>query len=130
MSLKLSKTAVPTYDYLSSSTSLNPASSSVTLDNVGGTKNGGTANLYLVATTYRYSGISITTVNEQAGIDWKLSLDNSTWLDTITPSDMNALSADAVIPVYVRPVVNNNGTVSTGKYQAPDISVSYTENPE
>lgn len=129
MSLKIALNNAPAYNYLSSGTELNPGVSSVTLDNVGGTKDGSTATLYLVATTFRYTGISVSVDNEQTGVDWKLSLNNSTWLDTLAPSDMNALSADVVIPVYVKPVVNNNGTVSTGKYTTPDLSVAYTENP-
>lgn len=129
MSLNISINNTPTYNYLSSGTGLNPASSSVSLDNLGGTKDGAVATLYLVATTFNYTGISVSIVNEQTGIDWKLSLNGSTWLDTIVPSNMNALAADVVTPIYVKPVVNNNGTVSTGLYTTPDISVTYTENP-
>lgn len=100
-----------------------------TLTNAGGTLNSDTINASLVASTYNYTDISITVINEQTGIDWKLSLDGSTWLDTIEPSDMNALSANVVIPVYVRYVVNNNGTVPTGVYSTPDIRITSTENP-
>lgn len=129
MSLGLAKNSTPAYDYYSSSDGSDPLSSSVTLTNAGGTTNGGTVTAYLIATTYRYTGITLTVSGEQAGIDWKLSLDNSTWADSITPADMNALSADVATPIYARAVVNNNGTVNTGTYAAPNITWSSTEEP-
>lgn len=129
MSLKLSKNNAPTYQYYSTGDGSDPVTVSATLDNAGGTVNSSTVTAYLVATTYKYTGISMTVINEQAGIDWKLSLNNSTWLDTITPADLNALSADVNCPIYIRGVVNNNGTVTTGIYTTPDIQISSTENP-
>lgn len=129
MSLGLAKNSTPAYDYYSSSDGSDPLSSSVTLTNAGGTTNGGTVTAYLIATTYRYTGITLTVSGEQAGIDWKLSLDNSTWLDSVNPDDMNALTDDVAIPIYIRAVVNNNGTVNTGLYSAPNITFTSTEEP-
>lgn len=129
MSLGLAKNNAPTYDYYSSSDGSDPVSSSVTLTNAGGTTNSGTVTAYLIATTYRYTGITVTVSGEQTGIDWKLSLDNSTWTDSVNPSDMNALVSDVATPIYVRAVVNNNGTVNTGLYSAPNITFTSTEEP-
>jgi len=127
--LSLAKNNTPAYDYYSNGDGTDPVVISATLDNTGGTSNTATVTTYLIATTFKYTGISVTVVNEQTGIDWKLSLDNSTWLDTVTPADLNGLSADANHVVYVRGVVTNDGTVATGVYSTPDIRITSTENP-
>ena len=129
MSLGLAKNNTPVYDYYSTSDGSDPVSASALLTNAGGTVNSATVTAYLIATTFRYTGITVGLSGEQAGIDWKLSLDNSTWADSVNPSDMNALVSDVAIPIYIRAVVNNNGTVNTGLYSAPNITWSSTEEP-
>ena len=129
MSLGLAKNNTPVYDYYSTSDGSDPVSASALLTNAGGTVNSATVTAYLIATTFRYTGITVGLSGEQAGIDWKLSLDNSTWADSVNPSDMNALVSDVAIPIYIRAVVNNNGTVNTGLYSAPNITFSSTEEP-
>lgn len=132
MSLKLAKNNTPSYDYYSEGDGSDPVSISATLNNTGGTVNTATITAYLIATTYNYTGISMSVLNEQTGIDWKLSVDNATWLDALTSTQlpaMNATTADQVKTIYIRGVINNNGTVATGTYTAPDIQVAYTENP-
>lgn len=129
MGLGLAKNNSPTYDYYSSSDGSDPVATSATLTNAGGTTNSSTVTAYLIATTYRYTGITVTVSGEQAGIDWQLSLDNSEWSNSVAPSDMNALSADVATPIYARAVMNNNGTVNTGVYSAPNITWSSTEEP-
>lgn len=132
MSLKLAKNSTPVYDYYSDGDSTDPISVSGTVTGAGGTVDSTTVTMYLVATTYRYTGISLGVVNEQTGVDWKLSLDNVTFADTRAPSDMNALSADAVIPVYAKAVLTNDGTANqpaTGIYTTPDIQITATEQP-
>ncbi len=101
----------------------------ITLTNAGGTLNSDTVSAQLVASSYKYTDITITVSNEQPGIDWKLSLNNVDWFDSLTPADMDALSANVVTPVYIRYVINNNSTVPTGVYSTPDINISSTENP-
>lgn len=128
MSLKLAKNNAPAYDYLSVGDGANPASASATLDNTGGTVDSGAIALYLVATLFRYTGIAVTIINEQAGIDWKVSLDaGATWADTVNPADMNALGGDVILPIHLKFVAQNNGTVATGLYTVPDIQVTATE---
>jgi len=132
MSLKLAKNNTPAYDYYSDGDGSDPVSISATLDNAGGTVITASVTAYLIATTYNYTGISMSILNEQAGIDWKLSIDNNTWLDSLSSAQlpaMDALAADQVKTVYIRGVINNNGTVATGTYTTPDIQVAYTENP-
>ena len=129
MSLGLAKNNTPVYDYYSTSDGSDPVSASALLTNLGGTVNSATVIAYLIATTFRYTGITVTISGEEVGIDWKLSLDNNTWLDSVTPSDMNALAADVATPIYVRAVVSNDGTVPTGLYADPNITFTSTEEP-
>lgn len=136
MSLKLSKTNTPAYDYLSEGTGLNPAICSVTIDKLGGTKTSSATNLFLIATKAgndqigSYSGISVTPTTPQTGITWEISLNGSTWLSSIAPSDADCSSVDVVIPVYVRIVADNASTspLNTGNY-AGKFAISATENP-
>lgn len=136
MSLKLSKTNTPTYNYISEGTGLNPAVCSVTIDKTGGTKTSATTNLFLVATKAgndqigSYTGISITPTTAQSGITWEISLNGSTWLTDIAPSDLDCSAADVVVPVYTRIVVNNatDTPVSTGNY-AGEFAIAAVENP-
>jgi hypothetical protein len=129
MSLKLSKTATPAYDYYSEGDGTDPVSVTATCTGAGGTIDSTTVTAYLIATTFKYTDIELSVVNEQTGIDWKLSLNNSTWANTIEPSDMNALSADTSTTVYIKGVVTNDGTVTTGIYTTPDIQISSVERP-
>ena len=129
MSLGLSKNNSPAYDYYSTGGGTDPLISAVTVTNAGGTINSATVTAYIVATTNNYTSITMTTVNEVAGIDWKLSLNNIDWSDSITPSNMNATVADVVTPVYIRYVASNDGSVATGIYNAPDITISALEEP-
>lgn len=132
MALNLSKNNAPVYDYYSTGDNSDPVTVTGTLNGAGGTLDSSVVTAYLVATTYRYTAISLTVSNEQAGIDWKLSLNNSTWLDTVTPTDMDALSVDVVTPVYIKAVLTNDGSGNqpvTGIYTTPDIRIQATENP-
>jgi len=129
MSLKLSKTNTSPYDYYSEGDGSDPVTVSVTLDGSGGTVDSDVVTAYLVATQYNYTGINVTAVNEETGIDWKFSLDNSTWADSIAPADMNATGGDQTTTVYIKAVVTNDGSVATGNYVQADIKITATENP-
>lgn len=137
MALQLCKAAgfvlgsAGTYDPYSTSDGTDPVSISVTLTNAGGTLDSSVVDAKLLATTYKYTSISITTESETTGIDWKLSIDGgSTYLDTVTPSDLNALVSDAASDIKLKAVVNNNNTVTTGIYTACKVKITATENPE
>lgn len=129
MSLKLSKTNTTPYEYFSESTGLNPITTQVTLDNTGGIKPSEVVTTFLVATTFNYTGIIISPVNEEAGINWKVSLDNSTWFDSVNLSSMDALLDDQVISIYFGAAVNNDGSVTTGNYIHCKVKITATENP-
>jgi hypothetical protein len=133
MSLKLAKNNTPIYDYFSDGDGSDPISVSGTVNGSGGTVDSTTVALYLIATQYNYTDIVLSSLNEQVGMDWKLSLDGSTWLDTVEPSDMDALSEDQVTLVYAKSVLTNDGggnQPETGIYTVPDIQIAATENPE
>ena len=129
MSLLISKTNVSPYDYVSQGDGQNPVSASVTLDNTGGTVTSAAITAYLVGTTFNYTGITVQPINEQVGINWQVSLDNVTWLESVTPADMDGRTTDAVTTIYLRAVVVNDGTIGTRNYTQADIQVSATENP-
>ncbi len=129
MSLKLAKNNAPTYDYYSEGDGTDPVSVSVTLDNSGGTSDTDVVTAYLIATTYNYTGITVQPVSEETGVDWKVSLDNSNWYDSVNPTDMDATGGDQNTTIYLKAVVNNDGTVSTGNYTAADVQITATENP-
>lgn len=132
MSIGLSKTNSEPYDYYSTGDGSDPISVSGTVSGSGGTIDSSVVTAYLVATTFRYSGIILSAVNEQTGIDWQLSLNNSTWANSITPADINAISLDVVTTIYLKAVLTNDGSgnqPATGIYTNPDIRIQATENP-
>lgn len=137
MSLQLCKTAgfvlgTPgTYDPFSTGDNTDPITLAVTLTNVGGTLDTNVVDAKLLATTFKYTGISITTETEDTGIDWKISINGGTdYLDTVSPSDLNALVSDAASDIKFKAVVNNNNTVTTGIYTTCKVKITATENPE
>lgn len=133
MSLKLAKNNAPAYDYFSEGDGSDPISIAGTVNGSGGTVDTGVATIYLIATTYRYTNISLAMANEDAAkINWKFSLDNATWLDSLPVPDKNALGGDVVTPVYVKGVLTNDAGANqpaTGIYTVPDITVAGVENP-
>lgn len=140
MSLKLSKTNAPTYDYLSEGGAMtNPATRAVTIDKTGGVKTSSALTLYLVASQAgnsgigSYSGITVAAQDADAnadGITWQLSLNGTDWATSIEPSDMDCESADVVTTVYARISVNNasDTPAATGNYAA-EFEITATENP-
>lgn len=137
MSLKLSSNNVVAYNYYSSGTGATPLSVSATVSGAGGTVDSTVVDCYLIATTYRYSGIAMSLVSEDpTKINWKMSADAGvTWKDSLTSTDlpdMNALSADQTKALKIKAVITNDGTANqpaTGTYTTPDIQITATENP-
>lgn len=125
--LKLAKNNAPAYDYYSEGDGSDPISAAVVLDGSGGTVESAVVTAYLVATNYRYTGITVTPVNEETGVDWKVSLDNAAWGESVNPADMNALAADQAIPVYLKAVIANDGSVPTSIKTGADIEITATE---
>lgn len=118
----------------------NPLSFTVTLDDDGtpATILSNTVTAQIKATTYSYTGISVSVINEDPGIDYKLSLNIINWFDSLTSgtsgdsagqiNTMNAVSAPVYKTIYVRALTNNNGTVSAGTKTTPNIRLAFTEN--
>jgi hypothetical protein len=129
MSLKISLTDTAPYDYFSEGDGSNPISTSITLDNTGGNVETSTMTLYLVATGYNYTGITLSQINAELGYDWLLSSDNTTFSTSITMPDMDASGSDVITAIYLKVSASNDGTVATGVYTQPDIQIDSTENP-
>jgi hypothetical protein len=124
MALKISKTNAPAYDYYSEGDGTDPVASTAAVSGTGGSAVGAVVTAYLVATTYNYTDIAVTPAAEETGINWQVSLDNATWLETVSPADMDATSADQVVTIYLRPTVANDGSVTVGSYTACNVSVT------
>ena len=136
MSLKLSKTNVPAYNYLSEGDMSNPATVAITIDKLGGTKTSSALIIYLIAAQAgnanigSYTGITVTPSTAQAGITWEISLNGSTWLSSISPADMDCSADDVVTPVHVRIVADNSAVTPlvTGNYGG-EFAIEAVENP-
>lgn len=124
--LKLAKNNTPEYDYFSEGDGTDPITVSVSLTNLGGTVTG-SVTAYLVATTFNYTDILVEFVNELAHQDWEMSLDGVNFYESLTPSAMDSRATNIVTTIYLRCVVDNDGTVTTGRYTTPDITVSAVE---
>lgn len=117
-----------------------PLSFTVTLDDDGtpATIDSNVITAQIKATTYSYTGISVSVISEDTGIDYKLSLDNTNWFDSLTSgtggdsagqiNTMNAVSATVNKTIYIKAIINNNGTVSAGTKTIPNIRLAFTEN--
>ena len=130
MSLQLSSTDTSPYAFFSVGTGATPVTMSETLDQTGGTETSAEVEVFIVAEDYSYTGITATCVNEtDTGIDLEISLTSGTgFANTVSPSDMDASSADVVTSLFVRAVSSNDGTLTTNDYTAANINVSGTEN--
>ena len=138
MSLTLVKNG--TTDEYSYGDGTDPLSFTVTLDddNDPTTINSNTVTAQIRATTYLYTGISMSVVNEDSGIDYKLSLDNTNWFNSLASGtggdsvgqipNMDATGSTVTDLVYIRATINNNGTVTAGTKTTPNIRLSFTEN--
>lgn len=140
MSLKLSKTNTPAYDYLSEGGAMsNPATRAVTIDKTGGVKTSAALTLYLVASQAgnanigSYSGITVQAQDADAnadGVTWQLSLNGTDWFTSVEPADADCESADVVRTIFARISVNNavDTPAATGNYAA-EFEITATENP-
>jgi len=115
-----------------------PISKSVNLDDTGGTINTNTVTAQLRATTWDYTNISMSIQSEESGLDYKLSLDNTNWHDSLASgnggdaagqiANIDATGGTQTKTVYIRAVVNNNGTVTAGQKTAAKVRLNFTEN--
>jgi hypothetical protein len=128
MALKLVK--VGTTDEFSFGDESDPIINSVTLDGSGGTKVSNELQIDLYADSGFYiDPISLEVVSPDAGIVYQCSLNGVDFYD-INPFILpivDAVSTPQRIPLYLRVVVDNDGTVSAGSYTNPDLKLIATQ---
>ena len=129
MSLQISKTLNIPYEYISSGDNSDPILLQATVDKKSLTVQTDVSYKYIIATTFLYTNIEIKPISEQYGIDWKVSLDGYDWKDNINVEDMDARENDQVLPLYLKSIIKNDGTVLTGNYNQCKIQITTIENP-
>ncbi|WP_321367899.1 hypothetical protein [uncultured Desulfuromusa sp.] len=137
MSLELAKNNTEPYDFYSDGDGSDPISVAVTLDGSGVPATIAVeveTDIFLVAendtgTIGSYSDIGLALESEEAGIDWELSSDGVTWVESLSPADMDVSATDQTLQFYARAVFTNDGSVATANYSAPNIVITATENP-
>lgn len=128
MALKLVKAG--TTDEFSFGDESDPIINSVTLDGSGGTEVSNELQIDLYADSGFYiDPISLEVVSPDAGIVYQCSLNGVDFYD-INPFILpvvDAVSTPQRIPLYLRVVVDNDGTVSAGSYTNPDLKLIATQ---
>lgn len=71
--------------------------------------------------------ISAEPVNEEAGINFQVSLNNTEWYESVVLNDMVVLPSAQ--RVYLRALVANDGSVATNNYTLAKLRIIATENP-
>jgi hypothetical protein len=116
-----------------------PVSLTAALNDTGGTLDTNVVTTELLATTHEYTDITLDIPSEDTSIDFKFSLDNVNWHDDLDSSPSGDLAAgtipepdatggDVRQTVYIKAVVDNDGTVSANTYEDAQVSLAFTEN--
>lgn len=138
MSLRIAKDNTTPYDYYSDGDGSDPISVAATLDGSGSPATitvSPITDMFLVAEDETgnigtYTNISIALVNEETGINWEVSANGvDSWGESISPADMDVSATDKTLKIYLRAVINNDGSVLTANYAVPDLKITATENP-
>jgi hypothetical protein len=127
MALKLVK--VGTTDEFSFGDGSDPIINSVTLDGSGGTEISNELQIDLYADSGSYEDISLEVVSPDAGIVYQGSLTGFDFddINSLIIPTVDAGSAPQRIPLYLRVVVDNDGTVTGGSYTNPDLKLTATQ---
>jgi hypothetical protein len=127
MALKLVK--VGTTDEFSFGDESDPIINSVTLDGSGGTEISNELQIDLYADSGSYEDISLEIVSPDAGIVYQGSLTGVDFddINSLIIPTVDAVSTPQRIPLYLRVVVDNDGTVSAGSYTNPDLKLIATQ---
>lgn len=127
MALKLVK--VGTTDEFSFGDESDPIINSVTLDGSGGTEISNELQIDLYADSGSYEDISLEIVSPDAGIVYQGSLTGVDFddINSLIIPTVDAVSTPQRIPLYLRVVVNNDGTVTGGSYTNPDLKLIATQ---
>lgn len=131
--LSIAKGNVDPYDWYSDGDGSDPISVAVDVDESGApaTVETNVVAAHLVATQYSYSGIVLTPVSEDAGVDFQISKTDalSGFADSISIADMDALAADQSVPIWIKANVANAGEVTTGIFESCNIEIAKRESP-
>jgi hypothetical protein len=127
MALKLVK--VGTTDEFSFGDESDPIINSVTLDGSGGTEISNELQIDLYADSGSYEDISLEIVSPDAGIVYQGSLTGVDFddINSLIIPTVDAVSTPQRIPLYLRVVVDNDGTVTGGSYTNPDLKLIATQ---
>lgn len=138
MAITLVKTG--TTDEYSIGTGLDPVTLAVTLDDTSSpaTKDSDTEITQIRCTTYEYQDIALSIQTEtDTGVDYKLSLNNTNWFDALTSGsggdaageidNIDATSGTVIKTVYIKTVVDNDGTTTSGVNDNAKIRLVATE---
>jgi hypothetical protein len=127
MALKLVK--VGTTDEFSFGDGSDPIINSVTLDGSGGTEISNELQIDLYADSGSYEDISLEIVSPDAGIVYQGSLTGVDFddINSLIIPTVDAVSTPQRIPLYLRVVVDNDGTVTGGSYTNPDLKLTATQ---
>jgi hypothetical protein len=87
-------------------------------------------NFEILASTYNYTALGMSILNEDTGINYELSITSAVagFSDTVTPIDMDATGGDVRQDIWVKTIVDNDGSVAAGAKAVPDIQLTGTEN--
>jgi hypothetical protein len=93
-------------------------------------------NVELLSTENIYHPV-LSIISEETGIDYKLSLDNSNWFDALSygtggdaAGEINEIDAsgdDVRKDIYIKIIIANNGSVSTGNKTAAKVNLIENE---
>jgi len=127
-------------DEYSIGTGLDPITLAASLDDTStpATEDSDTETAQIRCTTYEYQDIALSIQTEtDTGVDYKLSLDNTNWFDELTSGaggdaageidDIDATSGTVTKTVYIKAVVDNDGTASAGLNDNAKVRLTATE---
>jgi hypothetical protein len=119
MSLKLSKTNTPPYDYFSINSygiGLNSITTDLILDYGDPIKYSGVIETYLIATDNVYTNISLSILYEEIGLNWFISYNPVDWFKALILPNMDSRSINIIKSIYFKSGMLNDGTVMDGTY--------------
>jgi len=85
-------------------------------------------NAEILATVYDYTGLGMSLITETTGVDYQLSLDGSAFSESISPVDMAGSGGDVRQDVWIKTIIDNDGSVAAGSNVTADIRLVSTQN--
>ncbi len=105
--------------------------------NIPETKESNALNFELLAENDYFTGIALSILNEDSGRDYKLSLDRTYWHGSLSGGvsddaengiigNIDAGGGNVRKDIYVKAVVDNNGSISSGIFTTPQLKLIAT----